>query len=64
VAESDFSEKNPFAPFLGQKGPKQAQNEVFGIFMKVESFFGPRRSRKRSYGFTPVSPSVRPSVCL
>ena len=37
MAESDFSEKNPFAPFLGKKGPKQALNEVFGIFMKIES---------------------------
>ena len=37
MAESDFSEKNPFDPFLGKKGPKRAQNEVFGIFMKVES---------------------------
>ena len=37
MAESDFSEENPFAPFLGKKGPKRAQNEVFGIFMKIES---------------------------
>ena len=37
MAESDFSEKNPFAPFLGQKGPKRAQNEVFGTLMKIES---------------------------
>ena len=37
MAESDLSEKNPFAPFLGQKGPKRAQNEVFETFMKIES---------------------------
>ena len=40
-----FFRKNPFAPFLGQKGPKRAQNEVFGTFMKIESLvfsdFGP-----------------------
>ena len=37
MAESDFSEKNPFTPFLGKKGPKRAQNEVFEIFMNIES---------------------------
>ena len=37
MAESDFSEKNPFAPFLGQKGPKRAQNDVLGIFLKIAS---------------------------
>ena len=37
MVKSDFSEKNPFAPFLGKKGQKRAQNEVFGICMKIES---------------------------
>ena len=37
VAEPDFRKKNPLAPFLGQKGPKWAQNEVFGTLKKIES---------------------------
>ena len=37
VPEPDFSEKNPIAPFMGKKGPKRAQNEVFETFMKIES---------------------------
>ena len=36
MAESDFSEKNHFSRFLDKKGPKRAQNEVFGICMKIE----------------------------
>ena len=37
MAESDFSEKIPSPVFLGKKGPKRAQNEVFETFMKIES---------------------------
>ena len=33
VTEPDFSEKNPFGRFWA----KRAQNEVLGIFMKIES---------------------------
>ena len=38
--EPDFSEKNPFGRFWakrGKTGPKRAQNEVFGIFLKIAS---------------------------
>ena len=37
LTEPDFSEKNPFGRFWAKTGPKRAQNEVFGIFMKIES---------------------------
>ena len=37
LPEPDFSEKNPFTGFWAKTGPKRAQNEVFGIFMKIES---------------------------
>ena len=32
-----FFRKKSIWPFLGKKGPKRAQNEVFGTLMKIES---------------------------
>ena len=39
MAESDVSEKNPFAPFLGQKGPKRDRPQHLEIFEKKIFFF-------------------------
>ena len=38
MAESDFSEKNPFAPFLGKKGPKRAKMRFFGFVLFIFLF--------------------------
>ena len=35
--EARFFGKNPILPKFGHLGPKMAQNEVFGVFKKIES---------------------------
>ena len=61
-----FFRKKSIWPFLGKKGPKRAQNEVFGIFMKIESLlfsdFGPELEKFKG----PIKSllSICQSVCL
>ena len=63
-----FFRKKSIWPFLGKKGPKRAQNEVFGNFMKIESLvfsdFGPELFKVGSYKIASISQSVSQSVSL
>ena len=61
-----FLKKKSLRPFLGQKGSKMPQNEVFGTLMEIESLdfsdFGPERS-SRVLG-NDLCQLVSSSVCL
>ena len=60
-----FFRKKSIWPFLGKTGPKRAQNEVLGTFMKIESLvfsdFGPELEKFK--GPIKLLLSVSLSVC-